>query len=857
MLSMVRIDGVEYYQKLARTEYYVGKAIDETSDQSQPNDHIGEPAGMWGKGVEWIGITNETVNATVLQQVMSGYRPSSKTGKQGKKLVQSAGTIAHRVGMDLTFSAPKSLSVIWASGEHNLRNEISKIQREAVAEAMDYLRERTTTRRNKGGNRVDPVKALIYATFEHCNTREDDPQIHTHTVLSNACIRYDGTTGAINNEAIYLHKLAAGAVYRAALCKRLRILGFAMEADTNSPDLFKVAGVSETIQKHFSKRSIEIYGIAAVKGITSAKALGKIAINTRPKKGVVDRAELFKDWQEQSADLGFTAKSVAAAKTLTVPVYELPSFEAMIETLTEHENTFLLRDIERLLATHGQFLDFDRDTLKDELLKSNDCVELCINGARQYTSQTLINLENTIITQARVKAQETVQRLNPETVAQQISKTETDEGYTLRQEQRDAVQHLCAESGGIALLKGLAGTGKTTALKTVVNAFKSQGFTVLGATISAKAAAVLSRETGLNGTTVAKILVDLEARKTTLTAKTVLILDEAGMIGSRDFYKLQKYTAQARAKLILVGDERQLQSIAVGGIFNALQVHGEIKSSDLTNITRQADKRDLEASKLFSEGKANQALAIYEAKGQIKTHYTRDKLFELIADDFLADDNALKDKAVITSTKGEGVTVNNAIRERLKKTGKLDASRAAYFENANGHLLEICQGDRIIFKRNCKALGLQNNLNATVTDFRTTRNGDYVLSVKTDDGKVLQVKTKDYTDIRHGFAITGHSSQGETLKSTYVLYNRGIADFSWGYVAMTRHKQSVNLYATNEDKPHLAESFSKANFKNTTQDLAAYRANTKSQDAERSSVGASPTFITNLREVYNISELDK
>ena len=198
MLDMVRIDGVEYYQTLSQSEYYTGT-------------EKGEPAGKWGEGAEKIGIdTTRTVDGYTLDKVMMGWKPDGtklqqnaltpemlKENEEAKKNKQPQ---PHdmRVGMDLTFSAPKSVSVLWANASPELREQISKAQADAVAEAMRYMRDRVETRTSKNGAHREKPAALIYATFEHSGSREKDPNLHTHTVLSNAVIREDGKTSAID-----------------------------------------------------------------------------------------------------------------------------------------------------------------------------------------------------------------------------------------------------------------------------------------------------------------------------------------------------------------------------------------------------------------------------------------------------------------------------------------------------------------------------------------------------------------------------------------------------------------------------------------------------------------------------------
>lgn len=799
MLSMTPIDSVRYYDKLATSEYY-------------SNAQSGEPSGIWCNAIKKIGVETLQVDSNTLKQVMSGFAPD------GKKLTQNAGKKDYRVGMDLTFSACKSLSVIWANGSQELRDEISQIQLDSVNEAMQYLQSKVEARRGKDGAIREPIDSLIYATFEHCNTRKNDPQLHSHTVVSNACLRRDGTTGALDNEAIFHHKMACGATYRASLCKRLRERGFSIEPDPKEPSMFQVAGVAEDLQKHFSKRSEEIYKVAEEKGATSAVALSKIALSLRDKKEEVNRDDLFARWQKESAGYGFTSSSIEALKGVEVEAYQLPENSALLETLTELNSTFKTQDIERLLAEQGQFLDFDREAKKAEILECAECVRVVLNGETQYTSKALMDLERSIIDRAQTRTTETAQQLSTETVSKKIAEIEALKGYTLRDEQRGAIEHITRQTGGIALMRGLAGTGKTTALKTVVEAYNAESYTVYGATISAKAASILSEETGVKGQTIAQLLIDLDNQRKTLDAKSVLIIDEAGMLGSREFSRIQQHADKAGCKLVLVGDEKQLQSISAGGIFSALQIHAQLKTADLKTITRQGDERDREASRLFYEGKADEALKIYQDQGLIKTAFSRDGLIEQIAKDFVADTSAIKNKTILTSTLNEALAVNESVREQLKMTGALDTASAAYFENAEGNVLEVSKGERLIFKANSRANRFVNNQTGTVKDFQKQGEG-YVITIECDDGKTRKVNTEEYKSLRHAYAKTTHSSQGETVEKAFVLFNRGVADLSSGYVGMTRHKERVRLYCTEADRPILAGKFSKENFKGTTLDL--------------------------------------
>ncbi len=863
MLDLVPINDADYYKSLSQSEYYTGA-------------EKGEPAGKWGEGAEKIGIDpSRPLDAYTLDQVMMGWKPN------GEKLQQNALTPqmlaeneqarkdkkepSHqmRVGMDLTFSAPKSVSVLWANASPELREQISKAQADAVAEAMRYLRDRVETRTGKKGEHREKPAALIYATFEHCDTREKDPNLHTHTVLSNAVIREDGKTSAIDQNGLYVHKLAAGTTYRAHLAQQLRGMGFKVEADKDNDGIFQVAGMDKDLEKHFSKRSEQIKAKVKETGWDSAQSRRNHAGSTRKAKEEIDRPALFERWQAESAARGFDASKIDALKEANPEPFTMPSTAKILDRLTENESFFEVKDLEQVLAEFGQYQDFDREKMRDEILASPECakrvwvnertittknkkdkdkpdVRTVQTTATVYTSQALIDLEKNALDSAASRATETRHHLPAATVAATIQGIEEAAGFQLRDEQREAVEHLTQKSGGVAILRGLAGTGKTTALKAVSEAFKAEGYRVHGATISAQAAGILAKETGLKAATIAQTLIDLDKGKTTLTEKSVLLIDEGGMVGSRDFARLQKHADAAGAKLIAVGDERQLQAIASGGIFEALQRHAGIATADLKTITRQQDAQDREASKLLYEGRAEEALKIYEAKGQIKTHQNRDSLMIQLAKDFANDPSAIDQKMIVAATKTEARLLNEQTREELKAAGQLDRDTGALFENGDGDTLEMSKGDRIIFKKNNLSRGIVNNLRGTVKECH--QQGEHsILKIECDDGKTREVNTEDYPHLRHGYAITGHASQGATIQKSFVLFNRGASDLSWGYVAMTRHKDRVNLYATEADRPDLAEKFSKGAMKGTTLDLKEYEQATPEAAAGKDMEGSAPS----------------
>jgi Ti-type conjugative transfer relaxase TraA len=836
MLEMVKINGVDYYATLAKTEYYAKE------------NEKGEPAGKWGKGVDLIGLkVGEEVNGLTLQNVMTGFKPN------GEKLQKNAGEKDYRVGMDLVFSAPKSVSILWANADLNLKNEISKFQAEAVAEAMEYLREHTEARRGKAGALKETPKALIFATFEHCESRAKDPQLHTHTVVSNACIREDGTSGAIDQNGLYVHKMAAGAIYRKKLAEKLRGKGFSLEEDPKNEGIFRVAGIPPELEIFFSKRSEIIKAEALKTGLTTAAGKKALAKSTRQEKGETDREELFEKWQNESKVRGFDCHSIENLMSQKKHIFQLPTVSNIIERLTDKESIFRVKDLDKILAEFGQYQEIDIQKMKAEIFEDKHCQKRIFGNAGEvvYTSAALAKIEEDIIVSAVSRQKENSHFLIDDLVNKTIQNYEKEQGFTLRTEQREAIEHM-TKSGGLTLVRGLAGTGKTTVLNPTVEAFKSAGFEVEGATISAKAAQVLSDETGLKGNTIAKLLLDLSSGDKTLTSKTVLILDEAGMIGSRDFGKLQAYADKAGAKIIAVGDERQLQAVSSGGIFEALQTVGGIQTADLKHITRQRSEEERKAGLLFYEGKADEALKIYENRGAIVTKHSRPVLLETMAKDYAQDPTITAKKMAITATNAEAVALNEEIRKHLKKSGEIDKT-GIFFENADGIEVEFSKGDRVLFKQNSKIFQVKNNQQGKILEVKKWGQGARLL-IELENGKKQHISTDEYSNLRHAYAVTTHASQGATVEKAFYLFNRG-ADLSQGYVGMTRHKDSVKIYATHADKETMAENLSRQNFKGTTLDLGFFGVNmTPPPQIEGQFLAVTNTSKAQKREVVNLSK---
>lgn len=278
-----------YYLDLARDDYYANAR---------------EQAGLWfGRGAELLGLAG-LVHREPFLHLLSGCSPDGKS-----PLVQNARDPDRQSGWDLTFSAPKSVSVLWALASPRTRQQIEAAHHQAVELALSHL-ERTCalTRRGQGGKRVEPA-AVVFAAFQHSTSRAQDPQLHTHAVLVNLGLRQDGTTGTLQSHAFFEQKMLLGSLYRAQLAAGLsKHLGLILQPE---PVGFHVAGVPRELCGEFSKRRRQIQTLLQERGQSHAVAAKAAALDTRPKKDRTPRAELFAQWQAVGKSFGWTSAHAA------------------------------------------------------------------------------------------------------------------------------------------------------------------------------------------------------------------------------------------------------------------------------------------------------------------------------------------------------------------------------------------------------------------------------------------------------------------------------------------------------------------------------------------------------------------
>lgn len=774
-----------YYAGLAREDYYLAG---------------GEPRGLWlGTGAGRVGLNGEVRNDEFLE-IFDGFH-------RGERLVQNAGKENHRPGWDLTFSAPKSVSVAWSQADPEIALEIRAAQLSAVESAIGYLQENALwTRRGRGGVELERCSVVV-AAFEHGTSRAQDPQLHTHALLLNVGVREDGGTGALETQSLYDHKMAAGAVYRAELARQLeRRLGLVAEREGS---WFELRGVPEALVQEFSKRRREIEETLAEKGLKSARAAEFAALDTREMKAHIGRAELSERWRAVGKEHAWSTPELVALAQGQQPQRDYgPRLRDVCaqanQKLTEKNSYFRERELVRFVSEEAQTMAAGADAVlkqvKHHLETSPEIVRLGKrNGEVVFTTKEMLSLERQLMTDVRAGRDREWHRVSEDTLSGILQ-----ERPSIKDEQARALRHITQGSGSMASVTGMAGTGKTFLLEAAHAAWQREGRRVFGAALSGKAAQGLEEGTVIPSFTIAGLMKRLENGAESLDQNTVLVVDEAGMVGTRQMKRLVDACGRAQAKLVLVGDEKQLQAIEAGGAFASIS--RELGTATLSDIVRQREAWQRESVRGFAAGNARDALAAYAERGLVSVAADkRGAQTELLTAWEKSGLTNPKGNLILAATNLEATALNRRIQELRAREGFL---KEAAVEIAAERFHE---GDRMLFTRNSRALGVKNGTLATVAQVNV-RLGQ--VTVELDNGELRQFSGRQYQHVRLGYAVTTHKAQGMTAENVFILTSETMQDRELSYVQASRGRGETRFFTTEteagEALAHLARRMANA-----------------------------------------------
>ena len=807
--------GVLSIGKLAtgQANYYLrmadGRVDRATSVASGVEDYYAgeDAAGEWlGGGSLRLGVKGK-VEAGALHAVLAGIDPAI-----GGLLRDTKGT---RVpGFDLTFSAPKSVSVLFGVGDRAVVDAIRRAHDAAVRDAMGYVeRAVSVARRGHGGQHVIAGRGLVAAAFRHQTSRLGDPQLHTHVLVANLIEGADGRWSALDGRLLYAHAKTASYLYEARLRAELTArLG--VEWTPVRKGLADIRGVSPTVIRAFSRRRAEIVAELERRGESSAAAAQIATLATRRAKDTsIDAAELSREWRARAAGLGLDRKAIEALlgrvtgrKPEPELLLALAEQLASRDGLTRDVSSFSRRDVIRAWCDAlppGCLVDAAFvERLADRFLATHRAVPLLPPGAQhaetrsggsdvarheqRYSTPELLAIEARIVEVAIGGTGEPVGRARREDVEAAIARRPY-----LAPEQKTMIRRLALEGGTVAVVVGKAGTGKTTALAAAREAWAASGTPVIGAAVARRAARELQDAAGIPSESLEALLRDLRrGGPYALAAGAVVVLDEASMVATRDLGELVGHVVEARGKLVLCGDARQLPSIRAGGIFAA--VAARTAPIELADNRRQVQAWERDALDALRSGSVADAVRLYEANDRLVLGGDRALLLDRLVADWWASSAQGGEAVMIAVRRADVRELNARARQRMRSAGRLGA-------DVDLEIGRFAAGDRVVLRRNDRRLGVSNGDVGHVLDCTV----DLGMTVRVRGGDVLLppsylAGTPTRRSVEHAYAITGHVAQGMTVDHAHVL---GSAELyrEWGYTAMSRGRQSNKLYVVAPD----------------------------------------------------------
>ena len=790
--------------KKGQTSKDVGAVADYPDENRNKEKQVGAVEDYYAQGSDktpsrWMGGAAESLGLSGIvdredhKKTLQGLDP-----KTGQGLVQGAGE-NRRYAWDLTFSAPKSVSIAWAIGGEKTRAEVEAAQMRSVEKVLGFIEQNFPLARrgsSEKGTITHEKAKLLAASFLHGSSREQDPQIHTHLMLQNLVLREDGSFGTIDAKQLYEWKMAMGAVYRAELAKEMSAMGFSIEADADS---FRINGIPKELEEEFSRRRGQIEAKLAEKGLTGGKASEVAALDTREKKEIIDTNILRKDWDARAAVHGVTRETVEELKSLEKEAtWEIDRTE-ILQKLTRMESVFEEKDLFKAVGIARSHEGRGSEEVEREvaaLKHHHDIVKLRgQNGKIYYTTKEMLELEKGILFRARAGKDDRSHILDEKTVQNAISRFEKEKGFPLSDEQKSSIIHMTQKEGRTKIVQGHAGAGKSTALVPVRYAYEESGFEVVGCALQGKTAKLMEKETGIKSQTIASLLRELEGydrddgtradptRK--LSAKSVIVVDEAMMCDTRTLDRLQSLTDKSGAKLELVGDVAQVPPVAAGNPVKSLMK--EIGFAELTENRRQKADWQKQASREIREGNVKAAFERYANAGMITVVKTRDEALKTAVDKWSKTyDPARPNETPLTAYRNNDVAELNRLAREFAKGRGLLAGPECIATTWKGDLI-VQEGDRIMFRKKDKKIGIVNGETGTIEKIDLS-NGN--MHVRVDGGKTVVVPAT-YDRLEYGYALTINKSQGLSEKSSVGLVS--LQNLEQTYVQSTRHKEAFQM----------------------------------------------------------------
>ncbi len=761
-----------------------------------------------------LGLSQgQPVGRDQLLDLMGGRSPAT-----GEPIRAVGGDGSRVAGVDMTFSAPKSVSALWAVSSPYRQAQIVAAHQQAVTSALERVEREEQPLRSRAGGTLHHERAqtLVAAEFLHTASRltaaqerggVPDPQLHSHVVVV-AGQRADGRFAAVDSRELFRSARENGAWYRAALAYQLRELGLQIERGTGKDGrYFQVAGVPQELAERWSARGAAIdraarefrdrYGRDPKAGELSA-----LTVQTRGTKTHAASPEVAAAWRAVGAEHGLSqteAERLFAERERTQAPAVSPGRDLARELLghaTRDRSMVTERELhaQAYELAAGVMHPSDARHIVAELERTGELVQL---QGGMWTTRELREREQQTVALAASRAGQPAAPIPAAALQHAQEQTERDLGGRLSAEQQQALQTMTGP-GGVTVLVGQAGTGKGVVIAAAASAWQQQGYKVIGTAVAGATAVRLQAEAKLGKSMTADSLIaQAQSGNIGLDSQTVVVMDEAGMADTNRLANVTEVTAERGSKLVLVGDSAQLSPIAAGGLFKELK--DKTPSAELTEDHRAQQEWERNAWAQVRSGEATRALASYQEHDRLHIADTREQAAQQMVSDW--------NTARLEHPPGRTIMLTDASNHELDHINALaQEHRAANGELGNDRVplpdtpYALATGDHVIFTKAHYQPGQQRVENGTLgTILGTGKDGTITIATQEPTPREVNLTTEQNKDLRLSYAQHVYKAQGRTVNHALTLMGGWQTDRERAYVALTRARERTDIYAAREN----------------------------------------------------------
>ena len=787
--------------QMASAEYY----LESQRSFRHPNEYYTageEPDGTWFNPKGLFGLEDGVkVDSGQFQRLYNGFAPDG-TGN----LVRGAGGTHRSPGVDMTFSVDKSVSALWAIAEPGMRLRIEAMATASARAALEdtVLRHCSYTRVQERGVSRPAQADLMGATFVHGTSRENDPQLHVHcTIFNVARTHEDGKWRAHHQYPVYSWKKAAGAMFRAYLAWELQQgLGVRMERYGPNAEFTCIAGMPDDLKAFWSKRRKAIVAMAGELGIpalgNASRMAGVNKITREGKSHDNDPEVRHRRWREEAESYVEREELIAsvtghkveigreAIRELTDRLDDLPAH------LAREEAVFRRPDMVEAAANAAAGL-MGREAVGTaiERLRRNPEIERLeprkptaesragMAHTEVYSTRHNLGLEQAVRDMAGAMAADTGHELPEEAVKEKVE-TLLEQGYPLSREQSLAIRHATVQGGRVAVIEGAAGSGKTTTLRPITDLHREHGYGIVPTAVAWRTAVALGDDCDARAFCVDKLLKLAAKGQVEIGRNTLIVVDEAGMLSTRQAHHILQLSERHGAKVVFAGDTRQQQPVEAGPGLRLIRdvagsvrvdrirrqkadvedvlihVHGETpeQARSRAGLTSREERQKIFAgyeameskppftpwqvavSEALRDGEADKAIEAWRLRGRLHLCHDEEKTLTRLVEDWkrhvTADPGS--STVVLARTRAEARALSWLMRERvLARTPGAKRAVIEVSRDLDGRVtepLEIAVGDRIRIGATQWEKQLFNGTVVTVEDLDVRRAGAFAVSRK-------------------------------------------------------------------------------------------------------------------------------